>query len=165
MAAEAGTAGGRDLDGEAVGRPRIGVSACLLGEEVRYNGGHSRDRFLTADHTDAMARLPLPAGPAAPDGLDAYVFKARSPSCGIHGIPRYAASGQPADRNGRGLYADRVIRAFPLLAVEDEGRLNDAGLREAFVERAFAAARLRRLLSGPWRPRDLVEFHARHKLQ
>ena len=206
MAAEAGTAGGRDLDGESVGRPRIGVSACLLGEEVRYNGGHSRDRFLTADlaryvdwvpfcpevqiglgvprqtlrltdagrlvsrdlaadHTDAMARLPLPAGPAAPDGLDAYVFKARSPSCGIHGIPRYAASGQPADRNGRGLYADRVIRAFPLLAVEDEGRLNDAGLREAFVERAFAAARLRRLLSGPWRPRDLVEFHARHKLQ
>lgn len=26
---------------------RLGVSACLLGEEVRYNGGHKRDRFLT----------------------------------------------------------------------------------------------------------------------
>src|SRR5690349_6057950 len=26
---------------------RIGVSACLLGEEVRYNGGHKRDPFLT----------------------------------------------------------------------------------------------------------------------
>jgi uncharacterized protein YbgA (DUF1722 family)/uncharacterized protein YbbK (DUF523 family) len=25
---------------------RIGISACLLGEEVRYDGGHKRDRFL-----------------------------------------------------------------------------------------------------------------------
>ena len=27
-------------------RPRVGVSACLLGHEVRYNGGHKRDRAL-----------------------------------------------------------------------------------------------------------------------
>jgi uncharacterized protein YbgA (DUF1722 family)/uncharacterized protein YbbK (DUF523 family) len=26
---------------------RIGISSCLLGEEVRYDGGHKRDRFLT----------------------------------------------------------------------------------------------------------------------
>ncbi len=58
-----------------------------------------------------------------------------------------------------------MLREFPLLAAEDEGRLNDAGLREAFVERVFAAARLRSLLGGPWEPRDLVGFHARHKLQ
>ena len=49
--------------------------------------------------------------------------------------------------------------------MEDEGRLNDAELREAFVERLFAAARLRVLLSASWEPRDLVAFHARHKLQ
>ncbi|MEV4324734.1 DUF1722 domain-containing protein, partial [Microbispora rosea] len=53
----------------------------------------------------------------------------------------------------------------PELAVEDEGRLHDAVLREAFVERIFASARLRALLSGDWRPRDLVAFHARHKMQ
>ncbi|HEY2291670.1 MAG TPA: DUF523 and DUF1722 domain-containing protein [Thermoanaerobaculia bacterium] len=28
-------------------KPRLGVSACLLGQEVRYNGGHKRDAFLT----------------------------------------------------------------------------------------------------------------------
>jgi uncharacterized protein YbgA (DUF1722 family)/uncharacterized protein YbbK (DUF523 family) len=28
-------------------RVRIGISACLLGQEVRYNGGHKRDDFLT----------------------------------------------------------------------------------------------------------------------
>src|ERR1700677_4468596 len=32
---------------EAEVRPRVGVSSCLLGAEVRFNGGHKRDRFLT----------------------------------------------------------------------------------------------------------------------
>ncbi|HLF15793.1 MAG TPA: DUF523 and DUF1722 domain-containing protein [Bacteroidota bacterium] len=29
------------------GRMRIGISSCLLGERVRYDGGHKQDRFLT----------------------------------------------------------------------------------------------------------------------
>jgi uncharacterized protein YbgA (DUF1722 family)/uncharacterized protein YbbK (DUF523 family) len=181
-------------------RPRVGVSSCLLGEEVRFNGGHKRFRFLTdelgphvdwvpycpemeiglgtprepirltadgrlvnrsgtADHTVAMASLPVAAG------LDGYVFKAKSPSCGIFGIPRYGSDGQPADHRGRGLYAGRVLAEDPLLAAEEEGRLSDPGLREAFVERIFAAARLRVLLGGTWGLTDLVDFHARHKLQ
>jgi uncharacterized protein YbgA (DUF1722 family)/uncharacterized protein YbbK (DUF523 family) len=28
-------------------RPRIGISACLLGDQVRFDGGHKRDPFLT----------------------------------------------------------------------------------------------------------------------
>jgi len=28
------------------GRPRIGISRCLLGDEVRYDGGHKRDALL-----------------------------------------------------------------------------------------------------------------------
>jgi uncharacterized protein YbgA (DUF1722 family)/uncharacterized protein YbbK (DUF523 family) len=185
---------------DANARPRVGVSSCLLGEPVRFNGGHSRSRFLTdelgqyvdwvpycpeieiglgspretlrltsesrlvnrsggADHTDAMAALPLPVG------LDGYVFKAKSPSCGLRGIPRYADHGQPSDHRGQGLFAHRVTSRFPLLATEDEGRLNDAVLREEFTERIFAFARLRELLAGPWQPRDLVSFHARHKFQ
>jgi uncharacterized protein YbgA (DUF1722 family)/uncharacterized protein YbbK (DUF523 family) len=181
-------------------RPRIGVSSCLLGEQVRFNGGHSRSRFLTeelgahvdwvpccpemaiglgspretlrlttggrlvnragtADHTAAVAAVPLPAD------LDGYVLKSRSPTCGVHGIARYGDGGQPADHRGRGVFAQRITAAFPLLPLEEEGRLNDDLLREAFAERIFAAARLRDLLSGPWRPRDLIAFHARHKLQ
>jgi uncharacterized protein YbgA (DUF1722 family)/uncharacterized protein YbbK (DUF523 family) len=181
-------------------RPRVGVSSCLLGALVRFNGGHKRSRFLvdelgphvdwvpycpeieiglgtprepirltaderlvnrsgTADHTAAMQALPLPAA------MDGYVFKAKSPSCGVRGIPRYGDDGQAAGTTGPGLYAGRVMAGFPLLAVEDEGRLSDPGLREAFVERVFAAARLRSLLAGAWEPADLVAFHARHKLQ
>jgi len=185
---------------DAVARPRVGASSCLLGQPVRFNGGHSRSRFLTddlgphvdwvpycpemeiglgapretlrltvggrlvsrsgaADHTAAVAALPLPAG------VDGYVFKARSPSCGIRGIPRFTPAGQPADHQGRGVFAQRVTGRYPLLPVEDEGRLNDPVLREEFTERIFALARLRELLSGRWEPRDLVSFHARHKLQ
>ena len=171
------------MAGTDTGRPRVGVSSCLLGEEVRFNGGHKRFRFLTdeldpyvdwvpycpevkiglgtprepirltadgrlvnrsgtADHTSAMTGLPLPFA------VDGYVFKAKSPSCGVRGIPRYRDDGEASGAYGAGLYAERVIAEFPLLAVEDEGRLNDAGLREAFAERVFAAARLRSLLSG-----------------
>src|SRR5947209_13418204 len=191
-------------------RPQVGVSSCLLGEEVRFNGGHKRYRFLTdelgphvdwvpycpevsiglgtprepirltadgrlvardgtAAHTGAMAGLPLPGAGPAPQ-LGGYVFKAKSPSCGIRAIPRYREDGVAADHSGRGLYAARVLDAFPLLAVEDEGRLNDPGLREAFVERIFATGRLRALLGAPgvdgeWGAGELVSFHARHKLQ
>ena len=28
-------------------QPRVGISQCLLGDEVRYDGGHKRDVFLT----------------------------------------------------------------------------------------------------------------------
>src|SRR5688572_7508205 len=28
--------------------PRIGISRCLLGDEVRYDGGHKRDPFLVS---------------------------------------------------------------------------------------------------------------------
>lgn len=71
----------------------------------------------------------------------------------------------PANRRNRGLFADGIINALPLLPVEDDGRLNDALLRESFVERVFAHARLRELLDAEWRPGDLVAFHTRHKMQ
>ncbi len=28
-------------------RLRVGISSCLLGQEVRYDGGHKRSRFIT----------------------------------------------------------------------------------------------------------------------
>jgi len=28
-------------------KPRLGISSCLMGEKVRYDGGHKQDRFLT----------------------------------------------------------------------------------------------------------------------
>ncbi len=184
-------------------RPRIGVSSCLLGQPVRFNGGHSRDRFLTEvlapyvdwvpvcpemeiglgspretlrvtdsgrlisqsglDHTDAMTSLAARRGSDLA-GLAGYVVKSRSPSCALRSARVYAGA-DAIGRAGRGVFTGRVLAADPLLPVEEEGRLNDPVLRETFVEQAFARARLGRLFGGAWRLRDLIGFHARHKLQ
>ncbi len=42
------TAASSDVFDDAGRRPiRVGISACLLGQEVRFDGGHKRDAFLT----------------------------------------------------------------------------------------------------------------------
>lgn len=40
-------------------RLRIGVSACLLGQEVRYNGGHKRDGFVAATLAPYVDYVPV----------------------------------------------------------------------------------------------------------
>jgi uncharacterized protein YbbK (DUF523 family) len=56
------TAGGRAV--------RIGISACLLGQNVRFDGGHKRDAFLTetlAPHVEWVAVCPeVEAGMGTP---------------------------------------------------------------------------------------------------
>lgn len=188
---------------------RIGVSACLLGEEVRFDGGHKRDDFLVnvlgpfvewvpvcpevelglgvpretlrlerrrdrvamvgvesgVDHTAVMRRFAEQRVAAlAGAELCGYVLKKNSPSCGMDHVRVYGAGGAPT-RNGRGLFAEALLRRLPNLPVEEEGRLRDARLRENFVERVFAYRRFRALFGAHWRLRDLVAFHAAHKLQ
>ncbi len=170
---------------------RVGVSACLLGQEVRFDGGHKRDAFLVetlgrlvefvpvcpefelglgvpreslrlelhaegirliapasqTDHTAAMrtyARERVAA--LAGERLSGYVFKKNSPSCGMERVRIYDASGMPLD-DGRGLFAQALIARFPHLPVEEEGRLNDARIREDFIERVFAYHRSGGLLT------------------
>jgi uncharacterized protein YbgA (DUF1722 family)/uncharacterized protein YbbK (DUF523 family) len=187
-------------------RPRLGVSSCLLGTQVRYDGGHKRDRFLTdvlAPHVEWIPVCPeLEAGmgvpresvrlvgdPAAPQmvgvvsgidhtaamrrfsagrvrqlvalELDGYVFKKDSPSCGVERVRVYRSS-TPA-RSGRGLFSATFMRALPLVPVEEEGRLNDPGLRENFIERIFAHRRWRAFVASRPSRHDLVAFHTAHK--
>lgn len=148
----------------------IGLGAPRPAMRLRTDG-----RLVTRDGTrdltgamDALAERRLPTL----DEIDGYVLKSRSPSCGLLKLPRYASGrpgertdGQPVDRDGRGVFAARLLDAYPDLPAEESGRLNDPVLREHFVERAFAHARLHALFDADWRPRDLVAFHSRHKMQ
>lgn len=95
-------------------------------------------------------------------GLHGYVLKRASPSCGLFRVRVYREHGRPGG-GGRGLYADELVRRFPALPVEEEGRLGDAAIRENFIERVFAFARWRAFLEATPRPRDLVAFHAAQK--
>lgn len=95
-------------------------------------------------------------------GLDGYIFKKDSPSCGMERVKVYTRD--MPERKGVGIYAAEILRSFPHLPVEEEGRLGDAALRENFIKRVFLYRRWRQLLgAGPTRE-DLVTFHARHKL-
>jgi uncharacterized protein YbgA (DUF1722 family) len=95
-------------------------------------------------------------------GLDGYVFKRASPSCGLFRVPVHGEAGR-RHGGGRGMFAAALTARLPRLPVEEEGRLADPAIRENFIERVFASARWRRFVAGQPRARDLVAFHAAQK--
>jgi uncharacterized protein YbgA (DUF1722 family) len=117
------------------------------------------------DHTAAMVayarkKVEVLAG----CDLSGYVLKRGSPSCGMERVRIYGESGMPS-RPGRGLFAAALLERFPELPIEEEGRLNDSGLRTHFLERVFAYRRLTALFADPgWGVGDVVAFHTAHKL-
>jgi len=187
---------------------KIGVSACLLGQNVRYDGGHKLDRFITdtlgqyvsfvpvcpeaecglgvpresmhlegevhaprlvttktkKDVTDQMlqwAKLRLKA--LQKENLCGFIFKSKSPSSGMERVNVFNEKGMPV-KKGSGLFAAAFMKQFPLIPVEDDGRLHDPKIRDNFIERIFTLQRWRRISSGRKRIGDLVDFHTRHKL-
>ena len=95
-------------------------------------------------------------------GLHGYIFKKDSPSCGMERVKVY--TNNMPEKNGVGIYANEVLKAFPHLPVEEEGRLGDALLREHFIKRVFLYRRWRELIASNPSKKDIVTFHARHKL-
>jgi uncharacterized protein YbgA (DUF1722 family) len=74
----------------------------------------------------------------------------------------YSESGR-AVRVGAGLFTAAFMERFPLVPVEEEGRLHDSWLRESFIERVFCRRRWLDLIQGGQQRGRLVEFHADHK--
>ncbi|PKN78963.1 MAG: DUF1722 domain-containing protein [Candidatus Cloacimonetes bacterium HGW-Cloacimonetes-1] len=188
---------------------RLGISSCLLGNKVRYDGQHKYDSWLVEELGPYMdyvpvcpeveCGLPVPreamrlvgesANPQllttntgkditeqmqsycrarvkqlAADHLCGYVFKSNSPSSGMERVKVYPHKGGVASKTGVGMFAREFMNAFPLLPVEEEGRLHDPDLRENFIERIFVVHRWHELMSSKPKPGDLVNFHTRHKL-
>jgi uncharacterized protein YbgA (DUF1722 family)/uncharacterized protein YbbK (DUF523 family) len=187
---------------------KLGVSACLLGQNVRYNGGHSRDPFITDTLSQYVEFFPvcpevecgfstprealrLVGDPEAPRlittntkqdhtermrtwcskrvreleelNLYGFIFKKGSPSSGMERVKVYDDKGMPSNR-GIGMFARAFMDHFPLLPVEEDGRLHDPQLRENFIEAIFVLKRWRKSLSPKPTRRGFVEFHANHKL-
>ncbi|WHZ23727.1 MAG: uncharacterized protein OJF47_002839 [Nitrospira sp.] len=185
---------------------RLGISRCLLGDEVRFDGGHKRDGFLTdvlgryvewvpvcpeveaglgtpreamrlvgdarhprlltiktgRDQTEAIEAMMASRLPEL-EALDlsGYVFKKDSPSCGIEGVRLDNRHGMPSHQ-GIGLFARAFMERFPLIPVEEEGRLCDPLLRENFIERVFCYRRWSDLLQNGVTKHDLLRFHTIH---
>jgi len=163
---------------------KLGVSSCLLGEHVRYDGGHKHNRYIT----DILGRyfsfvpvcpevecgLPTPREAMRLEGdsanprlmtiktridrtdqmldycrnklieleaedLCGFIFKEGSPSSGLFRVKIY--NNGVATESGSGLFAAAVAHHFPLLPMEEEGRLHDPCIREKFIERVFSYRR------------------------
>jgi uncharacterized protein YbgA (DUF1722 family)/uncharacterized protein YbbK (DUF523 family) len=125
---------------------------------------HLRVTRTGEDLTDTMNRYTRRRiQELAGDDLCGFVLKKNSPTCGLEGVKAFTTTGKPA-KTGRGLFADAIVSRFPLLPVEEEGRLNDSRLRENFVERVFAYQRLRTLFASRWTMGEVVRFQTIHKL-
>jgi uncharacterized protein YbgA (DUF1722 family)/uncharacterized protein YbbK (DUF523 family) len=184
----------------------IGISSCLLGENVRFDGGNKHNTYITATlgeyfefhpfcpevaiglgtprpaihltkideqircvgvkdaSVDVTERLRDYAAETNPlfSQLCGYILKKDSPSCGMERVKVYTR-GQP-HRDGVGIYAEEMMANNPLMPVEDEGRLGDAGLRENFIQRVYVYHRWCELLKDGLTLAKLTRFHARHKL-
>lgn len=142
-----------------MGIPREPVRLVREGAGLRMVGTVSG-----IDRTDAMTVYARrKAATLATMGLCGYVLKKGSPSCGMERVRTYTAKGMPAPSD-RGLFAAELMRALPMLPVEEEGRLLDAALRENFIERVFAYKRVTDLFASRWKVGDLVAFHTREKM-
>ena len=192
----------------STGKIRLGLSACLLGQAVRYDGGHKHDRFITetlGQYVDFVPVCPeVECGLSIPreamrlvgdvgrprlvtirtqkdytdqmltwaarrvreleaEDLVGFIFKSDSPSSGLERVKVYNDKGMP-DKKGVGLFARAFMEHYPLLPVEDEGRLHDPKLRENFIEAIFTFKRWRDMLTSSPDRKHLVAFHTRHKL-
>ena len=166
---------------------RVGISQCLLGDNVRYDGGHKLDSVLIetlgryvewvavcpevevglgtprepmrlvsdaqaprlvtintgVDHTEAMNRFARQrVRELEALNLSGFVFKSASPSCGIKGVALFNAEGRET-HDGVGLFARAFIAHFPLIPVEEEGRLHDSQAVKNFLERVLSYRRSR----------------------
>lgn len=192
------------------GQPiRLGVSACLLGAEVRFDGGHKRDRYLTdvlgenvewvpvCPELEVGLGIPRPViqlrggeigerfvlreshedltdrmrdyvdgrvAELAAMGLDGFVLKKDSPSCGMARVRIYGTKGGMPQRSGVGHFTQGLGRGIPDLPLEEEGRLNDHPLRERFIEAIFSHNRWRVLERRGLTRARLVAFHEAHKM-
>ncbi len=186
----------------------IGISSCLLGENVRWNGGHKKNRYLTdtlGDYVDWVPVCPemeiglgvpretlrLVGDPDDPrlvttrtqidhtdtmkswaaerlhrlekERLCGFIFKSDSPSSGMIRVKVYGKKGMP-QKKGVGVFARAFMNHFPLVPVEEDGRLNDSKIRENFIDQIFTLKRWREARSRPSCVGNVVDFHSRNKL-
>jgi uncharacterized protein YbgA (DUF1722 family)/uncharacterized protein YbbK (DUF523 family) len=152
--------------------PEVDIGLGIPRETLRLiegEGGEDDIRLVTTrtgkEHTRTMRAYALEkAGELAGLELHGAIVQKGSPSCGMERVRVYPAKGGAARKRGTGLFTRALRERLPWLPIEEDGRMNDPGLRENFIERIFAYRRVRALFAGKWTRGDLVRFHTREKL-
>lgn len=95
--------------------------------------------------------------------LCGFILKSKSPTCGLERVKVYEVNSHMNEKKGVGLFAQAIIKKYPYLPIEEEGRLNDPWLRENFLMQIFAYHDFYTLKKECKSINYLVEFHSKYK--
>ena len=147
--------------------PEMAIGMGVPREPVRLVG--ELDSVRLTDSATQCEDYSAPMQAYARDVLDrnpdmaGYVLVKGSPSCGFDRVKRYNEKGNVVLNDAVGLYAAAMAKLDPLLPLEEDGRLNDASLRENFVSRVYVYHDWKQFCAEPLTYRGMTDFWARHK--
>jgi uncharacterized protein YbbK (DUF523 family) len=157
--------------------PLVGVSQCLLGDAVRYDGQSKANSIVieklgkifelvpVCPEIEAGLSIPRPPvqltgsienpkltgrddpslditsimqnycnkKPAELNHLSGFIFKSRSPSCGVNSTPVYI-DGHCVSETGRGIFAKNFCKTYPELPVIEDAELETKNLTDIFIQ-------------------------------
>ena len=158
-------------------KPLVGVSRCLLGDAVRYDGQSKANRIIldqlssvfefepVCPEVEAGLSIPRPpvqltgdiknprltgrndpsidvtdimqsycqSKPSQLKNLSGFIFKSRSPSCGLNTTPVFI-DGICVTQNGTGIFSRSLCRLYPNLAVIDDAELDNKQQSDHFIQ-------------------------------
>jgi uncharacterized protein YbbK (DUF523 family) len=124
--------------------PEVGCGLPVPRDPMRLEGDPANPRLvMIKTRTDLTGRMKdycrSKVKELEREEISGFIFKSRSPSCAVFPVEVFLSGG---NGRSRGLFAAAVTEHFPLLPVEEEGRLNDPEIREDFMERVLAFSRI-----------------------
>ena len=158
-------------------KPLVGVSQCLLGDAVRYDGQSKANQVVLKHLSQIFELIPIcpevEAGLGIPrppvqltesienpeltgrddpllnitdvmknycdtksielDYLSGFIFKSRSPSCGLNSTPVYV-EGHCVTETGRGIFAMHFCHIHPDLPIIEETTLKSTNMTDNFIQ-------------------------------
>jgi len=154
---------------------KIGVSSCLLGNRVRYDGDHQYQKAVVdlqnefelisfcpeveiglgvprpkiqlvkvndttrcldfdtkqIDYTEALSNCSISQKEWL-DKISGYIFKNKSPSCGLSKVKM--EQGKQVIANGVGIFSSKIMSVYPELPLIEEEQFQDATLAANFID-------------------------------
>ncbi len=147
--------------------PEVGIGLGVPRKPIHLIGDADNPRAVDVDTesldvTDKLKQFAVDTLPVLTD-ICGYIFIKGSPSCGLFRVKLYNKGNPSAVDSSRGIYAEAVTKAMPLLPVEEAGRLTDPVLRENFITRVFAYKRWQNLLIDGLSIPGIQDFHVAYK--
>lgn len=162
-------------------KPAVGVSQCLLGAAVRYDGDSKANTIVLEKLGDIFQLIPVcpeveaglsvPRPPVTLTGsidhpkltgrddpaidvtdimqaycrtkpaelkyLSGFIFKSRSPSCGLNSTPVFI-DGNCVTEHSRGVFARTLCQRYPNLPVIEDDTLQDQAALVMFIQQVFS---------------------------